>query len=432
MLGDIYTGIFNFNGSSFVTPFCPTGDCAWNSSSTPNITSYASLGVCGKCEDSTSYLKTSCGKASAGTTIYDSNHVQYNITTPYCNYTLPNGLSLPGNSYLPYPLMVTSGNVSKTTHFQHQANAFSILSTIRANWASFIYENGTETEDPDTVQTTDSDGNPLPGGPVGEMSAPHLHNATSTECALYYCVRLYNAGVANGTFHESVLDTYQDETATDGTSLNLVNDINFTNITLTPPSTWKLDQNVTKNYNATNRAWSGTYMQFQNLWSGSVNASGTDPANRYMSYSSDTLQTMFELNYTGLQHTFDNIAHSMTNNIRQSSGELGGGIAYQAIPYVVVAWGWIALPLTLLVVALILLATTIIQTRKAGTKLWKTSSLAAFYHPLTETGRGKVGGARDKVQLDKISEDVHVKWAETDKGWRLVPVEGQEECRKVV
>jgi hypothetical protein len=435
MLGDIYTGFFNFNGSSFVTPFCPTGDCAWNSSSTPNVTSYASLGVCGKCQSSTANLKKSCGTVVTETE--DANAVEFNITVPYCNYTLPNGLTLPGNAFTalagdgstPYPLMRTSGEVTNTTNFKHLAFPFSVLSLIRANWA-YIYENGTVTDNPSYGEVTDSDGNPPPDAPVGALFSPFLHNATSAECALYYCVQLYNAGVANGTFKESVIDTLQDNTATNGVSLDFV--YALTNVTLTVPTSWKLANGVTRTYNVTNPAWTGAYKQFQNLWPGSVNGTGYPLPGTFLEYSSDTIQTIFELNSTGLQHTIDNLAHSMTNNVRESTGEQGGGIAYQSIPYVVVAWGWITLPASLLVIAFILLITTILSTKNNGTKLWKASSLAAFYHPLTQQGRGKIGGAKDKVHLDKISEDIHVKWAQTGKGWRLVPVEGQEDCRKVV
>lgn len=67
MLGDIYTGMINFNGTSLFSPSCPTEDYKLNSTSVvPDaVTLYASLGVFGKCQDSTCSLRKSCGTWSA-------------------------------------------------------------------------------------------------------------------------------------------------------------------------------------------------------------------------------------------------------------------------------------------------------------------------------------------------------------------------------
>jgi hypothetical protein len=141
MLADIYTGIFKFNGSSNVTPLCLTGDCAWGNSSTQPATSYASLEVGGKCHDSTASLQKSCGTWSAPTAdfiaITDGDiplgNRPFNITSPYCNYTLPNGLSLAGNSIFPnIPKLNTSGLIVNNTQFEYLATPFTIFSMMRA------------------------------------------------------------------------------------------------------------------------------------------------------------------------------------------------------------------------------------------------------------------------------------------------------------
>jgi hypothetical protein len=423
MLGDIYTGIFNFNGSSLVTPSCPTGDCAWNSSSIQPVTSYASLGVCGKCQDSTASLQKSCGTCSAPTAEYITrtegdiavgNDV-VNITSPYCNYTLPNGLSLAGNNVFPtIPYLNSSGVITNNTQFQHLATPFTIFSMIRAGWTT-RFENGTEID------------NAFDGVPA----ASYLKNATSLECALYPCVRLYNATVVNGTFKEHIIETYQNETATTGSMSDDSN--SWYNLTLTIPDTWRLVDKAPRIFTVAGMGWQGIHAQFQKLWNANVTTDSTSPLSEGHTYcSSDVAQTIFGLNDTGLRKTVDNLAQSMTTNVRQSGSQSAEGIAYQSIPYVSVQWGWITLPALLLIIAFILLASTIFRTKRKGTQLWKGSSLAAFYHPLTGDGREKVGGARNNRQLEKIAEDIKVKWTKTDKGWRLIPVEGAEECRKVV
>jgi hypothetical protein len=51
---------------------------------------------------------------------------------------------------------------------------------------------------------------------------------------------------------------------------------------------------------------------------------------------------------------------------------------------------------------------------------------------LRETGRDKAIGTEANRHLKKIAEGVKVRLGRTEKGWRLIPVEGAEECRKVV
>jgi hypothetical protein len=284
---------------------------------------------------------------------------------------------------------------------------------MRAGWTN-RYENGTQVDNAYN----------------GDRAASYLNNATSFECALYPCVRLYNATVANGTFREHIIDTYQNGTAT--TSMSEVA-FAYPNLTLTIPDTWRLIEKAPRTFTVSGSGWKGIHAQFLKLWNANVTGESTSPkVQDRMLPSSDVAQTIFGLDDIGIQKTFDNLAQSMTTNIRQAGSEFAEGIAYQSLPYVSVQWGWMALPALLLVIAFILLASTISRTKRKGTQLWKGSSLAAFYHPLTGEGREKVAEARDIRQLEKVAEDINVKWTKTNKGWRLIPVEGAEECRKAV
>jgi hypothetical protein len=213
MFASIYTGIFDFNSSSLVRPSCPSGNCAWNTT-VPEVTTYASLGVCGKCQDSTTHLQKSCGTTLAESNTRDPiTFIPYNITVPYCNYTLPNGLSMPGTPNGTYTYMTSSSVIQNITQFTNLSNPFSVLSTIRSTWTD-VYENGTQTNHPEEPQVTDAAGQPL-STPIGELYAPFLSDAISTECALYYCVRSYSASVINGTFSERIVDTYHNDTVGD-------------------------------------------------------------------------------------------------------------------------------------------------------------------------------------------------------------------------
>lgn len=427
MLASIYTGVFDFNRTSLVTPSCPSGNCAWNTT-VPDITTYSSLGVCSKCQDSSVHLQKSCSTTTASSyQITDLTGAPYNLTAPYCNYTLPNGLSLSGVPDGSYKYIAASGELQNMTQFQNLSNPFSILSTIRSTTWAYVYANGTVVDDqPDIPLTTDDAGNSI-NVPDGERFTYYLKEAASTECALYYCIQSLSSAVINGSYSETITDTYYNDTVGD-TSLIDTGRYDFApNFTLTVPTAWKLAPNTPRTFDVYGNAWYATYDQFFSFWNG--NASGVQSAADVgsPSYSSDIIKTILE---QGSEKIVQTVAQAMTTNMRQSTGESSRGISYQMVPYVVVSWAWITLPASLVVIAFILLVSTIFSTIKNGTRLWKTSSLAAFYHPLTDRGRGKIGEASNKVHLDKISEDVSVRWTKTEKGWRFIPTQDGENSRK--
>lgn len=96
------------------------------------------------------------------------------------------------------------------------------------------------------------------------------------------------------------------------------------------------------------------------------------------------------------------------------------GNAFKEVPFVAVNWAWITVPAVLLGLAFVFLLRTALRSARQGTKLWKDSSLAAFYHPLTGDGRQRLGVARDPRHVAKIAEDLNVRWAQTPRGWKFV------------
>ena len=356
MLGAINAGIFDLSDSHGVSPVCSTGTCKYPS--------YKSLGVCSQCYDVTRNVKEVCEK----NTIEASDPDAFN---PYkkqlCTYSLPNQLNIseegPGTAF------VMSSSLGDSIHFpQLEESGLSIFSAMNATW---VWNN------------------------IGDGSLYYEITAVSaTECGLWFCERTYSGQVTNGTFSESTLDTTSDVPfVLSGNGVNV-----FDNQAI------------------------GT--EFSELWAGNVTVENfftpqllvpDGPLSAYV----------WRLDFDDIKTMMASVATSMTTQMR-NTGTVGQrlspaiGTAWKEVPFVVVKWAWITLPATLIGLALVFLVATAVVSAKQCSRLWKRSSLAAFYHPLTSDGRHQLGAARDPEHVPKIAGDLKVKWTHTAKGWRFV------------
>ena len=164
----------------------------------------------------------------------------------------------------------------------------------------------------------------------------------------------------------------------------------------------------------------GMRLTLSGLWPGTVNGN-IGNGNTQNNISSDLTGYLQSLSFKQVNKTFDNLAQSMTNHIRTVADDLAVGVASHQVTIVSVAWRWLALPATLMGLTLIFLLAAIHSSAQSGAMLWKSSSLATFYHPLTSEGRDRVGAATGPKHLEMIAEELEVKWERTVKGWRLAP-----------
>ena len=150
-----------------------------------------------------------------------------------------------------------------------------------------------------------------------------------------------------------------------------------------------------------------------------------------VSVDNDFVAYVRYLNETGMEQMMSSLTSSMTRKMRSSPGPGTNsygpgakaiGITTQDMPHVNVRWGWIALPAAILFLSAILLACTMIASKREGaTMLWKSNALAHFYHPLTKEGRNRLRDAHSAKHAEKIAQDMTVKWEVTPEGGRFVP-----------
>ncbi|KAI0007326.1 hypothetical protein F4779DRAFT_592391 [Xylariaceae sp. FL0662B] len=109
-----------------------------------------------------------------------------------------------------------------------------------------------------------------------------------------------------------------------------------------------------------------------------------------------------------LAQTVHNIAESMTEVVRNSRNSTSvAGEAFRTRTYIEVQWGWVALPLTLTILSLLM--ATFMAVRKHGSNLppWKNSGLVLLFHGVD--GWAPEGEAmRTCSALEKEAEEVSV------------------------
>ena len=152
--------------------------------------------------------------------------------------------------------------------------------------------------------------------------------------------------------------------------------------------------------------------------SGEMNPSGSDSA-----FSSDVIHALYDIK--DYPRSIDNLATSMTNNIRHQNDSDSSpfeGVAYLTETYVQVRWAWFAYPATVLALSLLYLLGTIIESRFRDILVWKSSNLALVLH-----GQGLELRKMDHVPANTLSEmtkmatDVEVELIQTgEKDWKLV------------
>lgn len=370
MVSALKIGMEGVDVSVDIQATCSTGNCTWSDTVT-------TLAVCSECHDSTLALIKSCAT-------YDNG----GDAVPYCNYSLPNSLALAGiaDSDGTTTLFTSSGETTNTSFFDGIKSPVGILSTIG-----------------------NTHGSQYPG------------DVYSNQCALSWCIQKYNVSVQQNNMTSKLIDTYRQDSAEldENGDLHIVAPASFmADAGHNGSTTFTISSNTTsafKYYFFANSQFASQISQTPTL-----HTSGQSGFSSYI----------WPMSTTELTQAMAYLAGNMTNVIRMSNTAVAGdantnaaGVTFQNIPKVNVVWWWLFLPGTLLVLSLSFLIMTVFASRKRGAMLWKTSALAAFYHPLSQDGRERLRDAQGIKGLERIAEEVEVKSELTERGYRLIQEE---------
>ncbi|KAK8036952.1 hypothetical protein PG991_001266 [Apiospora marii] len=341
MKAAINSGIYNTSPNPkkdfAMKPHCATGNCTWPET-------YHSLAVCSKCANTTSLM------------------TKGNCFEDMCVYSLPNGLSFDaiyrGTLYM-------NSTSDPTVNFNATQPTISSMTSMRG---------------------------------LHDMSSQTLYGIVANECVLYYCVNEYEAQVANGFFNETVVKSYtldHDPEPTENTTI------------VVPPGGNRTEPS---NYTVTFPAANALRNHFYGFWTGNVTGSlGLERP------TSDTIGALYDLGDDGKgggspkpggeAETFAAVAAAMTKVMRSNlevdpaedpeaaAANQVAGVTWFEETYVAVRWPWMILPIGLEVLAFGFLFMTMIQCKRSGVAIWKSSTLPMLQGKVADL-RESMGGRR--------------------------------------
>lgn len=384
MKGAIQTGLFSGNISvNPIRPSCSSGNCT--------IGPYKSLAVCASFADISASLTNS-------TVQTPKDHAKTAV-----RYKLPGRHFLQIDMFTPVRLNFTSATLPVKDYADghyvpldfSDSIAFKDVSAPIAD-VFFIYQNWT---------TTTSEWN----------------GYSAIEFVLEWCVQTLNTSVTNGASTTQKLEVFNNFSNKSGYYLTARPNAGDSNDEYTiEPNTHKslqryllnlLHGNVTGNPGGGSSTTSSDAAQA--LWM---------PFSQPSSQTATSANDGYETTQAGLNIILENIATSMTNQIRARTQDgLFRGTVSQQRTVVQVQWGYMVPPIVFMILCVFFFAATLIFQRTASTrtKTWKSSTLAVL-HALGPEMQGALGGIRTSSALMKQAEDHCAKLVhDGNTGWRL-------------
>ncbi|KAF2185200.1 hypothetical protein K469DRAFT_750395 [Zopfia rhizophila CBS 207.26] len=384
MKASVYSGLYGSAttviNASTIHAYCPGINCTF-----PR---YTTLGVCHKCADISSSIKTICDRSLPS--------AEENISHPPCNWSLPTGQLLQSyaddNTY--YKLMnniladfsmdfITANSTLSTLILPNVPGTFTNV-TILAN----------ATSNPNCTIDDDCDDS------VGVVTMDF--RTIAAECSLFPCARTYTASVVNGSVVEAeVKRSFAESDWADRTS----------------EASYPVDVEINPHENCTGRDRgpctysAGTQFVmaagnfFWHFWNGTID--------RVLGGISDSMTAAIRLTGRVLDY---------------NSGYGGGqgpvtGQVLLADTCISVRWGWIALPAAVTLLSLLLLILTLVLGGATGDQLaWKSSSLPVLFHGLSTAGLASKGELLTATEMEKEANGLRVKLTDKRNGTlRLEP-----------
>ena len=372
-----------YNGTTAPVMTCTTGNCTWTSPTT--------LGVCGGCTEITQQLNSTCLPVSS-----------HGLST--CNYTLVQGAALSGMS----KLLGATGLIGQTRWNSTAGSTRSLEpgddAVLTAFQAVQIPPEAT-THDPKTY----------------DMLPP----AKAFECGFYVCAKTYSevrvdSGIVQMPAPKEVkliFDPNDHECVGSG---GCDNQHQFYKLISNDNSSGVVDR-VTYQFNVADFYNIGNYLKemFSTGWTD--NGELTRPPSRTLPTAPDVGREL--ANTANLSRTVIAIAESMTEAMRtgpNSTAYLGQTYVEKTI--VKIRWAWLAYPIVLTLLSMVLLLIVILQTKQLDVIVWKSSSLALLMHRLSgwEMADGAVSSERDlhrvmgKIRARLCNDGMHAEFI-TDK-----------------
>ncbi|KAI9733085.1 MAG: hypothetical protein M1834_003631 [Cirrosporium novae-zelandiae] len=338
---------------------CPSNNCEWDA--------FRSLAVCSICNNvTTSLTRRKMGNNSIPEYIFINLEEipSGNLT----EYNLPNGLYINNiDNHKPFIYMTSFGT-------RNASETISLQTMDLLVWSMTIIK----------IRESIAEASIWPNLPV-----------EATECALYYCVNEYKPSVRNSILSEKVVQVMNAgrapgswkavySTEDNGFRFNKSLEVYESSLEFNGSfsSISRTDLMLGNNYNISQTAVDGISSYFQGLLAFNEkfisNVNGFIGSDGSFHYYPVSIVPIYQS--SNLTATFHALAVSMSNAIRNGADNstLIPGRSGRIIAFYVVQWQWIILPCFLLVAGTAFFVLTVLETRKAGIVVWKSSSIAVL------------------------------------------------------
>ncbi len=334
-----------------ITAFCPTGNCTWPL--TP------SLAICGACTEY-SYYQTQCFQNKCNNT--------QGFCPTFCKYTMPSGSVATLGDYTQSPSIANNFGIGRIGFQVMQGNGF-------------VYK-------PNDTRLYVSNFDVF-GAPCGykQINIWPNQSTVASECALWFCVQSFNTTISKSHQTQTVVQSFPTVVNSSmwiGDGANINNNITFMDLPSTmmprPHANFAVNwqaQDLVESYLLT--TMNGTVV---------IDSINREPSN-------DVVDALWAAS-GDLDGWIKNLAAGMTNfvrTVRPQSDSMYDGTGYEL--GVEVRWGWIVLPVALVLASLLMLVAGIIRTRHNRISAWKGSPLAFLFMDVDPAIREQAAGQFD-------------------------------------
>ncbi|KAF6832268.1 hypothetical protein CPLU01_06232 [Colletotrichum plurivorum] len=409
---------------------CSSGNCTWDD--------YASLAVCNTCNDISSHIEITKGRAPILTNLttmpYTSTTQVINPNDTFAftkheikelNMNISNfddldtkSLSRLENALLTAKATSQPGNTVSFKDVRTLISSFAMLS------ASWDYRN------------------------TGEGWAEAKVEAT--ECALHFCVNVYNSEVTRGVLSERVVQSYAERNLDSYVSLNVKDmertrvynryynytldfgnvDLDRSDLQLLVPKDSEFGRTKSNmedlQFNVSHGAAASITSLFMDRFAKRVfprtNEQLIYPVSQFSDNDPVPPMVIISLGTSrDLGATFDTVAASMTKWMRDRSGQEEPlvGETREWVVHIRVRWAFVSLPIGALLGGCVFCLLSMFETRRLGLPAWKGSSLAGLAHGLDSESRERLRAADNLSQMDEHAKGAKVRFVNSSLGPEL-------------
>lgn len=376
MKAAIYSGIFAESGKpdAALSFNCPTGNCTWPA--------FDTLAMCYTCVDMTEIM-----------TRYCENGTPSNGNTSECGWSVPTGAKLNSSADV----------FSMTSQFPSYFGDMPHSTIVRLTFL------GTESQ----------------AGQAGNL-APWAQ-----QCTLNVCVQTLSTNVTNGVQYANITAQATNNTVVDLSQPGDHNVYITPNVSGgAPGETYLLSQGALLGLRAwfssvfTNGSATRTTSAFDHtVDNDALIVNLTVGISKGETFFDSDIVTAFYWNYyeytkgDGIAMLMSDLSISMTVAMRSFMGAVPfQGTSWTQESIVHVRWGYISLPLLVVIFTALFLGAAIFRTHRSKTKLWKSSQLAVLFHGLDEETRARLGSEGSLSDKRRRAREVKVQLDTADSG----------------